>query len=65
MIPLPRDFKDFLRLLSANGIKHLVIGGYAVAYYGYVRYTGDLDVFVELSPENASKLCQALREGVP
>ena len=62
MIPLPRDFQDFLRLLNANDIRYLVIGGYAVAYHGYVRYTGDLDVFVELSAHNAAKLVSALRE---
>lgn len=62
MIPIPRDFKDFLRLLNAKRIRYVVIGGYAVAFHGYVRYTGDLDVFVELSVENAEKLTQALRE---
>jgi len=62
MIPLPRDFQDFLRLLNANGIRYVVVGGYAVAFHGYVRYTGDLDIFVELSHENARKLARALRE---
>ena len=62
MIPLPRDFQDFLRLLNANAIRYLVIGGYAVAYHGYVRYTGDLDLFVELSVKNAAKLVSALRQ---
>lgn len=62
MIPLPRDFQDFLRLLNANGIRYVVIGGYAVAYHGFVRYTGDLDVFVELSVQNATRLVNALRE---
>ena len=62
MIPLPRDFQDFLRLLNANAIRYLVIGGYAVAYHGYVRYTGDLDIFVELSTENAERIVRALRE---
>ena len=38
MILLPRDFLDFLRLLNANAIRYVVIGGYAVAYHGYVRY---------------------------
>jgi hypothetical protein len=46
MIPLPRDFQDFLRLLNATAIRYVVIVGYAVAYHGYVRYTGDLDLFV-------------------
>ena len=62
MIPLPRDFQDFLRLLNATAIRYVVIGGYAVAYHGYVRYTGDLDIFVELSVNNAAKLVSALRE---
>ena len=62
MIPLPRDFQDFLRLLNANGIRYVVVGGYAVAYHGYLRYTGDLDIFVEFSRENAEKLACAVRE---
>lgn len=62
MTPLPRDFQDFLRLLNAHAIRYLVIGGYAVAYHGYVRYTGDLDIFVELSTSNAVRLVSALRE---
>jgi hypothetical protein len=62
MTPLPRDFQDFLQLLNANRIRYVVIGGYAVAYHGYVRYTGDLDIFVELSTKNAQKLAVALRQ---
>ncbi len=56
MIPIPHDFLAFLRCLSEHRVKYLLIGGYAVAYHGYVRTTGDLDVFVECSPENAEKL---------
>jgi hypothetical protein len=62
MILIPRDFEDFLRLLNARRIKYVVIGGYAVAFHGYVRYTGDLDIFVELSAGNAEKLAAALQE---
>jgi hypothetical protein len=40
MIPLPRDFQDFLRLLNANAVRYLVIGGYAVAYHGNKRASG-------------------------
>jgi predicted nucleotidyltransferase len=61
MIPLPRDFQDFLKLLNEGRIRYVVIGGYAVAYHGYVRYTGDLDIFVEISEANAVKLVSALR----
>jgi hypothetical protein len=35
MIPIPRDFQEFLRLLNNQGIEYLIIGGYAVGHYGY------------------------------
>ena len=35
---VPADFKDFLRLLNGNGVEYLLIGGYAVAYYGYLPW---------------------------
>lgn len=57
-----KDFTDFLRLLNAGDARYLVIGGYAVAYHGYPRYTGDLDVFVEASPDNAARLLRVFRE---
>ncbi len=37
------DFRDFLAALSAAGVEHLVVGGYALASHGLVRATGDLD----------------------
>ncbi|MCH8511064.1 MAG: hypothetical protein LAT83_05370 [Kiritimatiellae bacterium] len=45
--------------MTDHRVKYLLIGGYAVAYHGYVRTTGDLDVFVECSEENAEKLVDA------
>lgn len=53
---LDRDFADFLRLLNSHGVEYLVIGGYAVGYHGFVRATGDLDLFVRMSPSNAASL---------
>jgi hypothetical protein len=44
--PLPPDFREFLRLLSAGSVEYLLIGGHAVAYHGYPRATGDLDIWV-------------------
>ncbi len=40
---LDENFREFIRLLNANDVKYLVIGGYAVAYHGYPRYTKDID----------------------
>jgi predicted nucleotidyltransferase len=62
MTLIPRDFQDFLRLLNDQGIEYLIVGGYAVGHYGYVRYTGDLDVFVGLSKKNAERLTRAFRD---
>ncbi|GAB4446047.1 MAG: hypothetical protein OHK0041_04370 [Anaerolineales bacterium] len=38
----------------------MVVGGYAVALHGYPRYTKDIDIWVEMTPENASKIVKAL-----
>jgi predicted nucleotidyltransferase len=56
MIPLPTDFSDFIRLLNRHRVRYVVVGGYAVAYHGYARYTGDIDFFVEKSQRNAQAL---------
>jgi hypothetical protein len=59
---LPPDFKDFLQLLNGNAVDYLLVGGYAVAYYGYPRATADMDVWVAIAPTNAQRAVQALRE---
>ena len=60
-ILLPNDFKDFLRLLEENQVKYLLVGGYAVSYYGYPRATGDMDVWIETGLSNSSRLVAALK----
>lgn len=59
---LPSDFKDFLRLLNSKQVEYLLIGGYAVGYYGYARATADIDICMAISPENAQKVVDAIRE---
>ena len=59
---LSKDFKEFIDLLSAHNVRYLVVGGYAVAFHGYPRYTKDLDVWIELSLENAVRIINALEE---
>lgn len=59
---LPHDFREFLRLLNANGVEYLLIGGYAVGYYGYPRATHDLDVWIARHPENAGRMVAVLRQ---
>ena len=59
---LNQDFKEFIQSLNDNQVCYLVIGGYAVALHGYPRYTKDIDIWIEMTPENAAKLIQALQQ---
>ena len=59
---LSKDFKEFIELLNEHSVRYLVVGGYAVAFHGYPRYTKDLDVWIEISPENADNVLKALEE---
>ena len=61
-IELPLDFKEFLKLLNENGVRYLLIGGYAVGYHGYPRATNDIDVWVAVHPENAQRVVSTLKE---
>jgi len=59
---LPRDFKEFLKLLGSHGVEYLLVGGYAVGIYGYVRATNDIDIWVKIGNRNARGIDAALRE---
>jgi hypothetical protein len=54
------DFKELLVLLNAHGVDYLIVGGYALAFHGAPRFTGDLDVFISTTPANAGKVYSAL-----
>jgi len=59
---LQKDLREFVELLNALEVHFLIVGAFAVAHHGYVRYTADLDVFVEKSTENADRILRAIRE---
>jgi hypothetical protein len=59
---LTDDFREFLRLLNANRVEYLLVGGYAVGLHGYPRATVDLDVWVGATPGNAQRVLASLRE---
>jgi hypothetical protein len=61
-VHLPPDFKEFLQLLNSHQVEYLLIGGYAVGYYGYPRATADMDIWIAIRPENAEKVVKVLRE---
>jgi hypothetical protein len=43
-------------------VRYLIVGGYAVAYHGYPRATGDLDLWIAIDSDNAERMVTALRE---
>ncbi|MBL8217172.1 MAG: hypothetical protein JNK87_41005 [Bryobacterales bacterium] len=61
-IRLPPDFSEFLRLLATHEVRYLLVGGYAVNAFGYVRNTVDLDIWIAADPENQERVVAALRE---
>jgi len=61
-LALPKDFKEFLKLLNANGVRYLLIGGFAVGFHGHPRATNDLDIFVADDEANAERLVKTLAD---
>ncbi|MFN3753094.1 DUF6036 family nucleotidyltransferase [Flavobacterium sp.] len=60
------DFLEFLELLDKYSVDYLLVGGYAVILHGYGRSTGDLDLWVDQTPENYNKLQKVYRDfGAP
>ena len=57
---LNQDLREFIALLNSTGVNYLVVGGHAVAFHGYPRFTGDIDFFIERSSENANRLASVL-----
>lgn len=65
-VDVPSDFVDFVRCLHEEDCDFLIVGAHALAAHGISRATGDLDVFVRPSAENAARLWRALlRFGAP
>lgn len=60
------DFRDFIMALNHSKVEYLLVGGYAVIIHGYRRTTGDLDIWVNPTPENYQSLLKACHEfGLP
>jgi hypothetical protein len=57
---LPPEFREFLESLNSNKVEYLLLGGYSVIYYGYVRSTGDIDFWIKVSRKNAARVSKAL-----
>ena len=65
-IEFSKDFLDFFALLNENKVEYMLIGGYAVSFYGYPRFTGDIDIWINNTKRNAGKVLKSMSEfGIP
>jgi hypothetical protein len=56
------DTLEFIRLLAKHSVRYIIVGGQAVIFHGYARFTGDIDFFYSNEPSNAEALFRALLE---
>jgi len=59
---IQKDFKEFFALFNAHKVEYVIVGGYALAFHGAPRYTGDIDVLVRAEDANAQKILAALSD---
>lgn len=57
-----QDFKEFVKLLIYHNAEYLIVGGYAVGVHGHPRYTGDLDIWLNPTQENAERILACVNE---
>jgi hypothetical protein len=62
MMEIQPDFKDLLELFNSHKVEYIIVGGYALAFHGAPRYTGDIDIFVNPDAKNAACIMLALEE---
>jgi len=59
---LAEDFEDFVKLLNQHHVEYMVVGGYALAFHGKPRHTGDLDIWINVSVENAERMLNVVND---
>lgn len=59
---IQKDFRNLLALFNVHKVEYLIVGGYALAFHGAPRFTGDIDIFVEPGAHNAEHILKALIE---
>ena len=62
MFELTRDMAEFIRLLENQRVKYVIVGGFAVNHYGYVRTTQDVDVLIVPTKANARRFMAVLSD---
>ncbi|WP_449437160.1 hypothetical protein [Pedobacter steynii] len=59
---LAEDFEDFIKLLNLHEVEYMIVGGYALAFHGKPRHTGDLDIWINISERNATQMLKVLND---
>ena len=59
---LSADLREFIELLNSRGVEYVIVGAHSLAFHGRPRYTGDLDILVRPSQENAEKITAVISE---
>jgi hypothetical protein len=54
------DFKDFIEALNKNDVDYVIVGAFALAFHGHPRATGDIDIWLRPTPQNAKAVLKAL-----
>jgi hypothetical protein len=57
---LSSDSKEFIALLNSQGVDYLIVGAYRLAFHARPRFTGDLDIPIRPTLENAAKVVAVL-----
>ena len=57
-----QDFIDFIDLLNLHRVDYMIVGAHALAYHGRPRHTGDLDIWIKPSNENATRMVWVLND---
>jgi len=59
---IQQDFNDLLTLFNEKKVEYIIVGAYALAFHGAPRYTGDIDLLINRTPDNASNILACLEE---
>jgi hypothetical protein len=59
---LSKDFQEFIELLNKHGVEYMVVGGYALAFHGKPRHTGDMDIWIHNTEANAERVMRVVQD---
>lgn len=62
IMEVQKDFRELLELFNGHKVEYMIVGAYALAFHGAPRFTGDIDIFVHSSSQNAQRILSALAD---